>query len=213
MNRKIKEKKKQKLRYKRMIKEFPFLNPERDCKGNPIKFSKKRHKFFYTEWDNLLYGWKLLFGEGLLKEIKQVLIKDDILNQIYIKQLKEKFGELRIYTNYGSEELYKVIDKYTTISSNVCYKCGKPDVPMVNTGWICPECRECFEKKNRFQISKLTYDEMASTENRIPDFYTIRTYNADNGYTSKKYTIRSTADKLRKRWAKIKTRQERRINE
>lgn len=100
----------------------------------------------YTEWDSLDEGWKKSFGKQLLKEIKSQLIKDKMLYKWRITQLKEKFGSLRIYCNYASEDLYKIIDKYEDISTKTCIKCGNNATHM-SKGYILPYCDNCHKNK------------------------------------------------------------------
>lgn len=51
-------------------------------------------------------------------------------------------NSLRLYCNYGSSELYNIIDKYEELSWNTCIKCGKP-ATHTSKGWISPYCEDC----------------------------------------------------------------------
>lgn len=96
----------------------------------------------YTEWDFMPKGWNIAFGKQMLDEIKCQLKKDKILYSWRIMDLKEKYGTLRLYCNYGSKELYDILDKYENLSWNTCIKCGK-EAKYVSTGWIAPYCEDC----------------------------------------------------------------------
>lgn len=65
-----------------------------------------------------------------------------MLYKFRIIDLKEKFGQCRLYINYGSSELYNIIDKYESLSWNTCIKCGKP-ATHTSKGWISPYCEDC----------------------------------------------------------------------
>ena len=80
-----------------------------------------------------------------------------------ITDIKEKFGRFQLYCNYGSDELYKIINKYEELSWNTCINCGKP-ATHTSKGWISPYCGDCINKDN-------------------PDRYTKRTDNNKNSYT------------------------------
>lgn len=108
----------------------------------------------YTEWDDMPEGWNKAFGKQYLKELKTQLKKDKMLYKWRILQLKEKYGTLRLYCNYGSRELYQIIQKYEDLSWNTCIKCGKP-ATLISDGYICPYCDECFPKNYTIQYRKI----------------------------------------------------------
>ena len=74
----------------------------------------------YTEWDAVEPGWKKAFGKQYLKDLKKQLKKDNCLYSWRITDIKEKFGTFRLYCNWGSKELYELIDKYEDLSWNTC---------------------------------------------------------------------------------------------
>ena len=66
---------------------------------------------------------------------------------IEFRQIKEKFGGLRVYVNFHIKELDELIDKAERKSFSVCEKCGseenvttKPNRPY---GWILTLCDNC----------------------------------------------------------------------
>lgn len=107
----------------------------------------------YNEWDAVEPGWNKAFGKQFLKELKQQLIKDKMLYKWRITDIKEKWGMLRLYCNYGSKELYQIIRKYENLSWNYCIHCGKP-TEVISTGWISPYCKECAEKNHLKYVEK-----------------------------------------------------------
>lgn len=69
---------------------------------------------------------------------------------IEILQIKEKFGELRFYTNFTTPELNELIIEAEEKSWKTCETCGSTENVGHTMGWIsvlCPECiRRSFEK-------------------------------------------------------------------
>jgi len=71
---------------------------------------------------------------------------------IILTQVKEKYGELRIYTNYTTDELQAVIGFVEDYSLRVCEVCGDPGQPNYLdengeyipgfAGWIRTRCQE-----------------------------------------------------------------------
>lgn len=99
----------------------------------------------YTEWDTVEPGWNKAFGKQYLKELKKQLKKDKMLYEWRITDIKEKFGTFRLYCNYGSKELYNIINKYEELSWQTCIKCGKT-ATYTSKGWISPYCEDCINK-------------------------------------------------------------------
>ena len=94
-------------------------------------------------------------GKGWYKLIQPVV---DYINeynknktkeeQIQILQIKEKWGYLNIYTNFGNEELDKLIDEAEDKSLTVCEDCGSEEnVGMRLTGWYTTMCLDCLKKE------------------------------------------------------------------
>ena len=77
--------------------------------------------------------------------------------QIQILQIKEKWGYLNIYTNFGNDELYKLIDEAENKSLTVCEDCGsEEEVGMRLTGWYTTMCLDCLKK----EVKKLGYPQV-----------------------------------------------------
>lgn len=104
----------------------------------------------YTEWDALkkYYGWYKTFGKDLLKELRKQLVKDKLLYKFRIRDIKEKWGVLEIYTNYRTEGVYQILDKYRSLSRKTCIYCGKP-ATYCTKGWIRYICEDCLNKLER----------------------------------------------------------------
>lgn len=130
---------------KKLVEEYPFLLP-RKLSTDTISNS---YDYQYTLLDDMPIGWRENFGIELCDEILQVLKKYNMVNDYRIFQIKEKFGELRIYGNWGNEELDEVIKKYTDYSRIVCYRCGERAVFYDLYKTMCPICHNCAEELDK----------------------------------------------------------------
>ena len=113
-------------------------------------------KYNYTWYDDIPYGWQKAFGKQLSNDIlkagKRYIAEQKKLGNkvkwsdiINFQQIKEKFGELRIYASTASDEIEHIIDRYCYLSTFYCISCGKP-AGYVSSGWIEYYCKACFLK-------------------------------------------------------------------
>lgn len=125
-----------------LIERYPFLQTE-DWEGNPIDD--------YTYLNYMPYGWRKAFGIQLCEELKNELEKYDYVDKFKIVQVREKFGQLRVYHNgvpYGCN-VDSIIDKYTDISETTCILCGNK-ATLLSKGWISPLC-DCIKNKEWYR--------------------------------------------------------------
>ena len=82
-------------------------------------------------------------GDGWLELIKNLI--QELISIGWdknIAQVKEKFAELRFYTN-TNQEMDKIIQKYTDLSTTTCDICGQPGKIISNKGWLRCTCENC----------------------------------------------------------------------
>lgn len=110
----------------------------------------------YTEWDSLkgYKGWYKTFGSDLLKELRKQLVKDKLLYKFRIRDIKEKWGVLEVYTNYRTEGIAQILDKYKSLSRKTCIYCGKP-ATYCTKGWVRYICEDCLNKINNKGYTKI----------------------------------------------------------
>lgn len=99
-------------------------------------------------------GWGPLLRE-LLTNMKKYGTEHGI--EIEITQVKEKFGELRVYFDIQGEipdklgscfdVLDDMVDFATDKSREICELCGKPG-KILGSSWLMARCEEC-EKNGR----------------------------------------------------------------
>lgn len=212
MNKEVKRKKKEKLRNKRLVKQYYFLKPTPWYRRK----HKEKYDYSYIEWFGWPEGWNKAFGMMYLKElgaeIKRIGQKD-----FQILQQKEKYASARNYVSGTSDKAHEIINKYEYLSENICWQCGKPDVPKIYDGWLYPVCLDCYRKnireREQFWLGKpLTDEEIKDRyeklideepdengEYRMANSYTIKRFSKD-GDELTTYDISETAEAIRKRW-------------
>lgn len=66
--------------------------------------------------------------------------------KIIIKQVKEKFGGLRFYCNFETDELNKLIRQAEAECNVTCELCGTKENVGKTLGWITTCCEDCVRK-------------------------------------------------------------------
>jgi len=125
---------------KELIESYPWLLPRNRLTGEPYK----DYNYEMTELDMMPEGWRNAFSEQMCKEMNDELLtwSKSTYDNFRIIQIKEKWGALRVYTNFSSDKLEEIIAKYSTTSRVTCIQCGRP-AKWISRGWICPWCDDC----------------------------------------------------------------------
>lgn len=186
--------KKEQLKNKKLIKQYYWLMPRNVWSGKLL--SDYDYTFINWGWSE---GWDKAFGNLFMKELGEEIKRIGQTN-FMILDIKEKYGQARCYTSGTSAKAHDIIYKYEALSENICYFCGKPDVPMTNMGWILPMCRDCYEKHWR-RGSKFEYEEVISNESQMADKYTVRQFSQE-GTKDIVYDYSDTTNEIRRWWSK-----------
>ena len=117
------------------MKKYTFISPDPTLQSNLMAFG-------YEIGD----GWLLLLEE-LFDKIQKLVDNNPLYNSLEIVQVKEKYGELRVYTNAYWEVVEDLIDEYTRKSKTICEWCGKKDKLRDDNGWYTTLCKKCHEKR------------------------------------------------------------------
>ena len=183
---------------KELVERYPFLLPRNVFTDKVIS----DYNYEFTNYDDIATGWRIGFGEFLLEDLREALVKTNYLDKFRFTQIKEKYGSLRMYTNGNPEEVYDIIQKYEFISEYICYKCGSPHACVVDDyGWYLPLCKDCWDKANKLREEKgyktISYEKAVGKNLcELPDSYTIKRYSY-GGYEDIVYDISDTAQKIR----------------
>lgn len=125
---------------KALCKKYPFLIPC-DWMGHSME-EDEDWNYAFTWRDDVPFGWLHLFD--LMCEELLFAIKDTPYFEIFgFDEVKEKYGELRIYDRGGNDATRRILDKWCFLSGYVCATCGKPEARMTR-GYIIPRCFDCW---------------------------------------------------------------------
>lgn len=98
-------------------------------------------------------GWYQIIHD-LCEELEDYYMKNNADPfDIYVVQIKEKFGGLRFYTNGLIDGADDIISKYEDLSYNTCEVCGAPGEQCINGGWLRTLCEE-HRISNGYEICK-----------------------------------------------------------
>ena len=121
--------------------------------GDPIMMF---YKDDFHGWNSLILCWA--------EKVREVFINNGdgkIPDDIFLTDIKEKYGSLRISFNYGFKAPYEKINELTSMAEHLsyywCYCCGrigrtsneKKLVSYCSKGyWISYQCKKCAKKKS-----------------------------------------------------------------
>lgn len=125
---------------KELIEKYPWLLPRNRWTDEV----DKNYDYSYTELDAMPDGWRIAFGEQFCADIQHELdkLKPETAADFRVLQIKEKFGQLRFYTNWVTDGIDEVIRRYENLSEHTCIGCGAP-ATYRSIEWIAPWCDNC----------------------------------------------------------------------
>lgn len=92
-------------------------------------------------------GWAQLFQQLLAEiEAERLKLPSDEAAKVKLAQVKEKWGQLRVYVDNVTEAMRGILDRIEYDSASVCERCGTSGdgVYPSGGGWVqtlCPSCR------------------------------------------------------------------------
>ena len=86
-------------------------------------------------------GWNKLIM-NLIKELVKAGWNKELCD------CKQKYGGLRFYTGGCTDEQWKIIDKYESMSYDTCEYCGSTENIGQTEGWITTMCKNCVTDEN-----------------------------------------------------------------
>lgn len=93
-------------------------------------------------------GWHPLI-DRLCRDLAAI-IREDGLTGFEVRQVKEKFGELRFYCSGGNDRIWARIDQAEAESAITCEACGtRPSPIRCRGGWYSTCCDPCHERMLR----------------------------------------------------------------
>ena len=130
---------------KKLIEKYPWLMPRSQWDGT----LPEGYDYEWTRLDEMEPGWKKAFGIQMQEELLRTLKATGCVESYGIMQIKEKWGRLCWYDYGGNESTDEIVNKYSTLSANICVVCGMPDVPATTGGWILPICGTCYSERTK----------------------------------------------------------------
>ena len=96
--------------------------------------------------------WGFECGDGWFQILNQLMgniqnhidwqnREKEVVRQVTLDQVKEKFGTLRFYYSGGDDTIRGMVSMAESMSSVTCEECGKPGT-STSGGWIKTVCKE-----------------------------------------------------------------------
>ena len=119
------------------------------CKAFPLLYAERQ-----LSMDKTAMCWGFECGDGWFDILWEASSKLEPLIKKWVEenpdeeyhpcasQIKEKYGTLRFYMNFATEEMYEITEKAETESETACEECGsigKTEGP----GWYRTLCEGC----------------------------------------------------------------------
>jgi len=163
---------------KKLCEKYPFLA----WYGDPLYMGYTEENgpnYKYTWEDEVPEGWRKALCPQMWDELKEILTKADCVDKFRFMQIKEKFGELRLYCNCSDcpdgvfEEIVAWEEKYLQLSGRICIGCGKP-AKYMSLGWISPWCEDCAKEINDVVVEFDKLEEYYNTPRAEREKFFIR---------------------------------------
>lgn len=102
----------------------------------------------FTEFNKKSEMWSADYRKRMKEEFveKGTRRVREIVPQVVVQQVKEKFGTLRFYYSGGDEVVRGMVSMAESMSARTCEECGSPG-KQVGGGWITTLCQEHAEKR------------------------------------------------------------------
>ena len=98
--------------------------------------------------------------------------KEEVVPQVTLDQVKEKFGTLRFYYTGGDDYIRGLVSMAESMSAVTCEECGNPG-KQTHGGWIKTTCAPCEDKRAaKYARQTAEYETKKETTNGI-DYHFI----------------------------------------
>ena len=158
---------------KALCERFPFLS----WYGDPqyIGYSEAGEPDYEYTWeDELPVGWRKAMCPQIWEDLKAILEEANYVNQFRFCQIKEKWGELRMYysglPNEIADKVYAWEDKYVKLSEEHCIGCGG-ETKYMTLGWITYICEDCAKKRQQESLRRFGDLERVIPLEDIEEYY------------------------------------------
>lgn len=122
-----------------LCKEFPKLFGERDL---PMHETAMCWGFSHGDgWYNIIHA----LCSNIQRHIDWKNRESEVVKQVVVKQVKEKFGTLRFYYDGGDDYISGLVTMAETMSAHTCEVCGSPG-QRHGGGWVRTLCSKHAEE-------------------------------------------------------------------
>lgn len=138
---------------KALIERMPYLLPRNVFTDKVVD----NYDYEYIRGEHELPdGWFYLFLQ-MCEDIREPLIKADLLDSFRFSQIKEKWGVMECYDFGAPKAVHDIIGDYRYVSKFICFECGKPAI-IRTTDWVESYCDNCFKGSTQDDYKKLEFD-------------------------------------------------------
>lgn len=113
-------------------------------KDYPLLFTKQTSFYLPEGWVDLVRG----LCDVISHHIEYAYPKE-IGEQIYVSQIKEKFGTLRFYMAHDDDFISGAVTMAEMQSYQLCQKCGKKGTHRNLGGWISTLCNKHLKEETK----------------------------------------------------------------
>jgi hypothetical protein len=126
------------------------LNQESRRKLAPFQ-AKFPQLFAKLEWLETGDGWDKLIEYMciVIQEYIEYKIPEELREQVYFTQIKQKFGFLRIHMSQQIPYIQGVITMADAMSGSICEKCGQTGSVRNVGNWLTTLCDKHYEEANK----------------------------------------------------------------
>lgn len=202
-----------KLSKKELAERFPFLQM-RDYHGKPAFYEETGEPILeggVHDW-----GWSdiILCWAEKVRPIYEQMSQDE-KDEFYVTELKEKYGDMRLYLSCYPTGPFEKISEYTTmvehLSTFTCINCGhltkssdgkKLFAWSTRGGWITITCKKCakkdmFKSKYRLHGKMTNKQEFSHLYRKIKgDWFARITRYSREGHETHKYDCRELLEDM-----------------
>lgn len=155
-----------------LLNKYPFLKFHNAFNGIEVYGTDAENigNNYYKFWDG--HGWEDLWKNRYLPRLFKLYDSwdENTKNKFCFTEVKEKYGELRVYTSVivGADSINEIA---CDLSSWICADCGKEPredghrVIWTTGGWITNLCEDCARKALAKGVRTAFDDDLASMKN------------------------------------------------
>ena len=130
---------------------------ELDCRYNQMLEHLRDGR--YDLFDDWTRGWSSAQIEQFRNQldVAKGRVVTEVIPQVVVEQIKEKFGTLRFYFRGGNEKIYDLVEFAETLSGKICETCGNPGHSR-GSRWVYTACDQHTKFKDKLDNNEKSID-------------------------------------------------------